>query len=415
LEEIVLSRQLASQPTPIRHARVRAVQGGIAKGVALVIAGTRPECIKLAPVISALAARGELSVILVNSGQHSGAVRQTFARFGIRCDIDLPALPALPNLRAACEHMRGHLAAVIGHLRPAFTVVQGDTLTAYAGARAGRDVGCRVAHVEAGLRTETLADPFPEEWFRRRIARSADLHFAPSRSAVVNLLREGTDARAIHRVGNTGIDSLRALLDESGNLPVQTAMRPDRVLVTLHRRENWGDNADIVCDALIELAARKPALRVLFPIHPNPRMALRLRRRLGSHAAFRLVDPLPYPEFVRRAAGAALIISDSGGIQEEAPHLGVPLLVPRVNTERGECLATGFVRLVAIDRQQIVTAALAMLAAPRRAPLPFDANAPFGAGDAAVRIADVLERTWRESPLDGYVIDAAIQYREVQA
>ncbi len=381
------------------------------------IAGTRPECIKLAPVIVALAGRDALSVVVVNSGQHPDAVRQTFARFGIRCDIDVPALPALPNLLAACERLRGRLADVIGRMRPAFTLVQGDTLTAYAGARAGRDAGCRVAHVEAGLRTDTLADPFPEEWFRRRIARNADLHFAPSRSAVANLVREGTDPGTIHRVGNTGIDSLRALLEEMGNLPVQSATQSDRVLVTLHRRENWGDNADIVCDALLDLVARKPALRVLFPVHPNPRIALRLRRRLGGHAAFQLVPPLPYPEFVRHAAAAALIISDSGGIQEEAPHLGVPLLVPRVNTERGECLATGFVRLVAIDRQRIVAAALAMLAAPRRTPLPFNAEAPFGAGDAAVRIADVLERDWRETsqPPDLPAFDLRVRYSGAEA
>ncbi len=166
------------------------------------------------------------------------------------------------------------------------------------------------------------------------------------------------------------------------------------MLVTLHRRENCDDNADIVCAALIELVTRMPALRVLFPIHPNPRIARRLRRRLGGHPAFELVEPLPYAEFIRHAAGAALVISDSGGIQEEAPHLGVPLLVPRANTERAEALATGFVQLVAVERQALVDAAVAMLAAPPRAPLPFDADAPFGAGDAAARIVAVLERAW---------------------
>jgi UDP-N-acetylglucosamine 2-epimerase (non-hydrolysing) len=367
--------------------------GGASGGAAVVIAGTRPECIKLAPLIRRLEARGRLRVCVVNSGQHADAVRQTFARFGIHCDIDLAPLPAYPNLVAACTQLRDRLRAVLGRLQPAVTVVQGDTLTAYAGARAGRDAGSIVAHVEAGLRTESMSDPFPEEWFRRRIARAADLHFAPSLSAEMNLLREGTDPRTIHRVGNTGIDTLRALLDDRPRLHLHAVPRPQHVLVTLHRRENWDRNAEIVCDALLDLVARRPALSVLLPVHPNPRIARRLHRRLGAHPSFTLVDPLPYPEFVRQAAGAALIISDSGGIQEEAPHLGVPLLVPRANTERAESLATGFVRLVAIDRERIVEAALAMLAAPRQRPLPFDADAPFGAGDAATRIVDVLERT----------------------
>ena len=380
-------------PAPPRSAPARPGREG-APGVALVVAGTRPECIKLAPVLVALARCPTLATVVVNSGQHRDAVRQTLAGFGLGCDLELAALPARGNLRAACADLRRRLATAIGRVRPAFVLVQGDTLTAYAAARAGRDAGCRVVHVEAGLRTDSPADPFPEEWFRRRIARHAQLHFAPSRSAAANLLREGVDPAAIHCVGNTGIDSLRALLDGERALSRPRPERAGRVLVTLHRRENWDARAEVVCDALVELVARRPALRVLFPLHPNPRIARRLQRRLGAHPAFDLVAPLPYPEFIRAAAGAALIVSDSGGIQEEAPHLGVPLLVPRANTERGESLATGFVRLVAVDRERIVEAALALLAAPRRAPVPFDAQAPYGAGDAAARIVAVLERSF---------------------
>jgi len=395
-EETVLTRAKVPPPAPTPPSSARPARGGAA-GVALVVAGTRPECIKLAPVLVALARCPALAGVVVNSGQHRDAVRQTLAGFGLGCDVELEAQPARPNLRTACADLRRRLATAIVRVRPAFVLVQGDTLTAYAGARAGRDAGCPVVHVEAGLRTGSPADPFPEEWFRRRIARHAQLHFAPSRSAAANLLREGIDAAAIHRVGNTGIDSLRALLDGERDLLRSRPERAGRVLVTLHRRENWDAPADVVCDALLELIVRRPALRVLFPLHPNPRIARRMTRRLGAHPAFDLVGPLPYPEFIRAAAGAALIVSDSGGIQEEAPHLGVPLLVPRANTERGESLATGFVRLVAIDRQLIVEAALAMLAAPRGAPVPFDAEAPYGAGDAAARIVAVLERSFGTS------------------
>jgi UDP-N-acetylglucosamine 2-epimerase (non-hydrolysing) len=164
-----------------------------------------------------------------------------------------------------------------------------------------------------------------------------------------------------------------------------------QVLVTLHRRENWDSKADVICDALIALADRRPELRMLVPVHPNPRIAPRLRKRLSGHPHFTLVTPLAYREFIAAVASAALVISDSGGIQEEVPHLGVPLLVPRSCTERPEGVTTGFVRIVPVEQDAIVREALAMLAAPRRAPVPFDRAAPFGDGAAAVRIVDVLE------------------------
>jgi UDP-N-acetylglucosamine 2-epimerase (non-hydrolysing) len=363
----------------------------------LVAAGTRPECIKLAPLIRRLRARGRLGTIVVNSGQHPHAVRQGFDSFDIACDIELEPLGRPANLGAACRALQARFASAVDRSRPEMVIVQGDTLTAYAGARGAHDARRPVAHVEAGLRTEAVSDPFPEEWFRRRIARYASLHFAPSRSAEANLHAEGIDPATVHRVGNTGIDSLRALLEERGARCA--APTGDRVLVTLHRRENWDGRADIVCDALLEIANRRVDLWWVIPVHPNPRIANRIRRRLGHHARFDLVAPMSYPEFIDAAAGAALIISDSGGIQEEAPHLGVPLLVPRSNTERPEGVALGRVRLVPVDRATIVREALAMLAAPRAKALPFDEDAPFGAGDAAARIVEVLEATLLQDSL----------------
>jgi len=327
---------------------------------------------------------------VVNSGQHAEAVRRTFGEFGVRCDIELSPLPASPNLTAASRNLAAHLRKVIEQVRPTLVLVQGDTLTAYAGARAGADAGYPVVHVEAGLRAPTISDPFPEEWFRRRIASYAQFHFAPSAAAQSNLLAEGTPAERIHRVGNTGIDSLRALFAQHGR-PATTDGAQSRVLVTLHRRENWDSKADIICDALIELAGRVPRLRMLVPVHPNPRIAPRIRHRLSGHPQFTLAAPMAYREFIAAVADAALVISDSGGIQEEVPHLGVPLLVPRSCTERPEGVETGFVRLVDVDRAAIVREALALLAAPRRAALPFDHVAPFGDGAAARRIVDVLE------------------------
>ena len=359
-------------------------------GIALIVAGTRPECIKLATVIRELGRGGRLQPVVVNSGQHAATVRQTLTGFGIHCDVELAPLPPLASLAAACRNLEARLRELIDRIQPAVVVVQGDTLTAYAAARAGHRAGFPVAHIEAGLRTDNAADPFPEELFRRHIARHANLHFAPCRSAEQNLRIEGIDPATIHRVGNTGIDSLRALLEQHDCRPQGASARRD-VLVTLHRRENLDGNADILCDALIELISRKPELNVVFPVHPNPRSALRIRRRLGGHLAFQLVEPMRYPDFINVAANAALLVSDSGGLQEEAPHLGVPLLVPRSNTERPEGLATGFVRLVAAEAPVIVRVALEMLAAPRARPLAFDEDAPFGAGDSATRIVAVLE------------------------
>src|SRR5206468_115104 len=179
----------------------------------------------------------EVPSVIVNSGQHAVRVRETFAGFDIRCDVELAPLPSVANLAAACRHLEARLRELIAQIQPAVVVVQGDTLTAYAAARAGHAAGFPVAHIEAGLRTDTAADPFPEELFRRRIARHANVHFAPCESAEQNLRLEGIDPAAIHRVGNTGIDSLRALLEQHDCRPRGASARTD-VLVTLHRREN---------------------------------------------------------------------------------------------------------------------------------------------------------------------------------
>jgi UDP-N-acetylglucosamine 2-epimerase (non-hydrolysing) len=377
---------------PLQRSGHATVDADGARPVVLIVAGTRPECIKLAPIVHLLAGRDRLRVVLVNSGQHSLAVRRTFDEFGIQCGVELPDLPRFHSMGASHEHLRTELRAVVQRIRPAMVVVQGDTLTAYTGARAGHDESTPVAHVEAGLRTETVSDPFPEEWFRRRLASYASLHFAPSESALNNLLAEGVDPARVHRVGNTGIDSLRAWMDETVFVKPDPRSSAQKVLVTLHRRENHDRNAAIVCDALVDLSAARPDLRVLFPVHPNPRVSVTIRRRLGTHPAFDLVAPMSYRDFVLSAATAALMISDSGGVQEEAPHLGTHLLVPRCNTERPESIDTGWVELVRADRAAIVEAALSKLDAPRARAVPIDANAPYGDGYAAQKIVAIVEQ-----------------------
>lgn len=388
----LFARDAASDREPSVPSRRVRLRPGRARGpsdVVVIVAGTRPECIKLAPLVRAMSEHSSLRALVVNSGQHPAAVGRTIREFGLDCDIELAALPdGLPHLAAAHEHLRTEIREMLARVRPSLVIVQGDTLSAYSAARAAADCGCFIGHVEAGLRTDSIAEPFPEEWFRRRISRYAGVHFAPTQLAVSNLCAEGIDPRDIHRVGNTGIDSLRDLMAE-GDLCTTEPRRT--VLVTLHRRENYDRHAGLVCDALIDLVDARRELHVVFPVHPNPRVATRVRRKLGSHPAFSLVEPMSYRNFVQCAAGAALIISDSGGVQEEAPHLGTPLLVPRGNTERPECLATGFVELVAADRAILVQQALRALDRPRLPAIPIDAAAPFGSGDAALRILRVIE------------------------
>ena len=382
----ILSIVRSSRPPRLHPLGGRQRDGRLA---VLIVAGTRPECIKLAPVVWALRDHPRLRAIVVNSGQHPAAVERTFQEFGIDTDYALAPLPEMPHLAASCVHLQEELTQVMKRTRPAIVLVQGDTLTTFAAARAARRLGLTTAHIEAGLRTESAADPFPEEWFRRRMSRLADLHFAPSAGAARNLWQEGVAAEAVHVTGNTGIDTLSATLRE---LPPAKRSR-DLVLVTLHRRENCDPNADALCRALLALARERPTMRMVLPVHPNPRIAQTLRRRLDHHGSIALVEPMRYRDFIAHAAQAALIISDSGGIQEEAPHLGTPLLVPRSNTERPEALATGFVKLVPARPDVLVTAACEMLDGAARSPVPIDERAPYGAGEASQRVLGHIQRS----------------------
>ena len=360
----------------------------------IVVLGTRPECVKLAPVIRELLAQG-LPTVIVNSGQHAVTVNRILSEFGIQRDIELAPLPVFPRIAAASEHLETELRAVIKRVNPRIVLVQGDTLTAYAGARAARRLGCELGHVEAGLRTDDALEPFPEEWFRRQITRYATLHFAPCASAVENLRAEGIHDAVIHHVGNPGIDSLQSVL-------AQGCDRPDPrlgsfALVTIHRRENQDKRVEAICDSLAALVSARKELKLVFPVHPNPRVVESAHRRLGELASCALVEPFGYRKFIGYALDASLIISDSGGIQEEAPHLGTPLLVPRRNTERPEAVATGFVRLTGRKLDDIASMAISLLEGPRLPRIAIDRAAPYGAGDASERIVRVLRSTLRES------------------
>lgn len=361
-----------------------------ARARVLVLAGTRPECIKLASVVEALRLQPELLTVLVASGQHPAMVARTFAHLGLEPQHSLAPVTPGSSRSHTVRHLRDQAGDCARALQATAVVVQGDTSTAYAGALAGRLAGIPVAHVEAGLRTATPLRPFPEEPFRRRIAGLAHWHFAPTGAAARNLHHEGIAPERVHCVGNTGIDALRRALEGADAATPAPSPDPPILTLTLHRRENYGRGLDHVAEAILTILQQHPALRVVCPVHPNPLVGARLRRLLGGRKRIDLVEPMDYRPFVRLLAASALVVTDSGGIQEEAPYLGVPVLVVREATERPEALAHGGVRLVPPLPTRIVQAANQALAAPRPAAVGFGPQAPFGDGRAGERIARVL-------------------------
>lgn len=345
------------------------------------VVGTRPEAIKLAPVAHALAQRG-LPPALILTGQHPLVDLGDFGLHDFAC-VRL----GCPGEDDPDSHVRTVAAAVTPLLRnpPRLMVVQGDTSSALGGALAGFAAQVPVAHVEAGLRTHDSALPWPEEDYRAAIDARAELLFAPTDLSAQNLRQERVPG-AIHVTGNTGIDAL---------LSVETRLPPPMlrerglplILVTCHRRESWGDGMASIAGALLELSDEA---RIDFVLHPNPRVAEAMRGMLGQRPNVALIEPCSHRDLVLRMRDADLIFSDSGGMQEEAPALGVPLLVLRAKTERPEGIASGNMLLVGSDRGRIVNEARRLLGDPRAYAAMSRRALPYGDGLASGRIAEVI-------------------------
>lgn len=363
--------------------------------VYLFVAGTRPEAVKLAPVILALRAQGR-SAILVATGQHRHLFSEALAGFGLLADIDLDIMREGQTPADVIGALVPMLAAEFKRRQPVVVVVQGDTASALAGAMAAYYSGCSLAHVEAGLRSGQR-DPFPEEMHRKAIATMADVHFAPTIMAMSALAREGVSADDMYLTGNTGIDALHVTRDCLERDPVATARlalrfaaidrRRPLMVATVHRRENHGAPLAAILDAIADLAR---VAEVVIPVHPSPAVAAPLRARLGAVAGVHLLPPLEYPAFIWLLGQATLVLTDSGGIQEEAPALGVPLLVLRDVTERQEGVESGNARLVGTDRAAIVAAVEGLLADRAAMARMSEPSLPYGTGDAAARIAGLL-------------------------
>jgi len=356
----------------------------------LCVVGTRPEAVKMAPVILALRREPWARARVLATAQHRQMLDQVLGLFGIAPDVDLDLMrpdQSLPDLTA---RMITALDQALEAERPDVVLAQGDTTTVLATGLACFYRRVPFGHVEAGLRTGDLANPFPEEMNRAVASRLARFHFAPTAASRANLLREGIADAAIHVTGNTVIDAL--LLVAARDVPVGVALDPGKrlVLVTAHRRESFGAPLREAFQALHALAEANPDVEVLYPVHLNPNVSGPAREILSGHPRIVLCDPLDYAPFVSAMKRAHLIVTDSGGVQEEAPALGKPVLVMREETERPEAVAEGVVKLVGTSSARILAEAQRLLDDPAAYAAMARGISPYGDGHAAERIVRVL-------------------------
>lgn len=365
----------------------------------LVVCGTRPEGIKLAPVVKALKAHGAFDAQLCVTGQHKEMLAQVLAFFGLEPDFDLALMKPGQTLSDVTAGALLKLKPVLDQAKPDVVLVQGDTTTAFAGALAAYYEKVKVGHVEAGLRTGDRYSPFPEEMNRVLVSRLADFHFAPTELARRNLEAEGV-RHGVYVTGNTVIDALleaNAMVQHghaAGFAREFSMLEPGKrlVLVTGHRRESFGEPFEHMCRALKGLAEKYPDVQLLYPVHLNPNVRAPVERILTGVPRVHLIDPVDYPRLVYLLSRCTLVLTDSGGIQEEAPSLGKPVLVMREVTERPEGIDAGCAKLVGTDERRIIDAASSLLDDPAAYARMAQARNPYGDGTAARQIAEVLAR-----------------------
>lgn len=357
-----------------------------------VVLGTRPEAIKLAPVILALRQRSDWQTQVILTGQHREMVAQVMQLFGIVPDRDLDIMQPRQTLTQITCHSLMGLEPLLAELSPHLLLVQGDTTTAFASAVAAFYQKIPIGHVEAGLRTDNLFSPYPEEANRRLISQIATLHFAPTAKAVENLQRSAVTGE-IHCTGNTVIDALLHVAGLELEPPCPQLFASYRViLATVHRRENWGKPLERIAAAFLALLDCFPDVALLLPLHLNPAVREPLQNLLGNHPRIVLTDPLDYSALVSALKHCYLVMTDSGGLQEEAPSLGKPVLVLRDTTERPEAIAAGTARLVGTDIEAIVAGARELLQDQGIYNQMATVANPFGDGQASARIVGIIDR-----------------------
>lgn len=365
----------------------------------LIIFGTRPEAIKMAPLVKEFLKHEEFDTKVCVTAQHREMLDQVLVFFEITPDYDLNLMKPNQNLYSLTADIITEMKLVLDDYQPDYIYVHGDTTTTMAAGIAGFYSGAKVCHIEAGLRTHNKRAPFPEEINRQVTGRVADYHFAPTEKSKQNLLEENVDKGHIIVTGNTVID---ALLDSSERVKsiqdeeierLKNTIDPNKklVLVTGHRRENHGQGFINICEALKELAATHPEVEFIYPVHLNPKVQKPVREILSDIGNIKLINPLAYPAFVWLMEQSYLIITDSGGVQEEAPSLGKPVLVMRDTTERPEAVEAGTVILVGTDKQKIITETTRLLTDERHYQKMSGLHNPYGDGKACQRIVDYVK------------------------
>ena len=353
----------------------------------VVIAGTRPEAIKLAPVVLELKKHVEsIETILINTRQHPVAADEVFEIFGIQADISLSVQEARQSLAKLSSKLLAQLDEVLIGVKPDYVIVQGDTTSVLCGALAGFYLGAKIVHVEAGLRTSSLRLPFPEEMNCRVVSKIADINCAPTQKAYDTLIAEGNAPESVILTTNTIVDALeyvKELNKRRGKVPTGSGY----LLVTMHRRENWGEGIYLACEAIKKICAAHPDLSVKFATHVNPEVQKAVRSELGEMTNVELLPPVKYDDFIALIQGAKLIMSDSGGIVEEAPSLGVHVLITRSETERTEAIEAGCATLVGTDIDLILREANKYLSPEY---IQTGVVNPFGDGQASLRIAATI-------------------------
>ena len=361
----------------------------------LIIFGTRPEAIKLCPLIHELEKREDLRARILVTGQHKELLDNALDAFGIvpDCRLDIPMGQSLPSLTA---HILLGLEAALPR-PPHAIIVHGDTSSAFAAALFGFYLKIPVFHIEAGLRTYDMSHPFPEEFNRRAIALTAELHFAPTKRAMDNLLAEGVPKDKIFVTGNTAIDALSYTVKSDFSHPALLWAGKNKIIfLTAHRRESWGMPTENIFRAVAALLDSKEGLRVIYPVHPNPLVRDTATKHFARRSDVLLTEPLDAIECHNIMARSHIILTDSGGIQEEAPSLGVPVLVTRNTTERPEGVETGALCLVGTDEKNIYSELCRLL--DNKADYRSMSNAPnpYGDGRASKRIADIISKYFKE-------------------
>ena len=356
--------------------------------------GTRPEAIKMCPLVKALEADDAIESIVCATGQHREMLQQAMAMFDVKADVNLDIMQPGQTLAGITARVLEGMAQTLMAQKPDIVLVHGDTTTSFAAGLAAFYAQTPVGHVEAGLRTDTINSPFPEELNRRLTGRIAKLHFAPTERAVQNLAREGV-LEHVWMTGNTAIDALRYTVEPgyAFHEPALQGLDATKrlVLLTSHRRENWGKPLEDICAAVLTLCSTYPDIQVVYPVHPNPIVRDVVHARLGGHPQILLIDPLDVRDMHNLMARAYLVLTDSGGLQEEAPALGAPVIVLRTETERPEAVESGTAVLAGVKREDIERIASHLLSDDAAHDAMRKQVSPYGDGHASERIVAAIK------------------------